>query len=116
MKKFSSIQKVRIDFWRKKKVVFVDVEADLRLWYLIQKIDTFNYVHVLFFSLSRKQSCQEVLPNIVDDILLLSQACSYKMGILQNGYKFRNGNFQRGQMMCLCLRLTFWMLIGILNI
>lgn len=110
MKKFSSIQKVRIDFWRKKKVVFVDVEADLRLWYLIQKIDT------LIMSMCYFQSCQEVLPNIVDDILLLSQACSYKMGILQNGYKFRNGNFQRGQMMCLCLRLTFWMLIGILNI
>jgi hypothetical protein len=45
----------------------------------------------VLFSLSRKQSCQEVLPNIGDYILLLSQACSYKMGILCHN-KFRLGN------------------------
>jgi len=66
MRNFSSIQKSRIDFWRKKKVVFVDVEADLRLWYLIQKIDTLimSMCYFPFQENNHVKKCYQILLTI----------------------------------------------------
>jgi len=66
MRNFSSIQKNRIDFWRKKKVVFVDLEADLRLWYLIQKIDTLimSMCYFPFQENNHVKKCYQILLTI----------------------------------------------------